>query len=165
MFTAEFSVSELEPELKSMYLLWHSAAEDGAYPSLADFGLPNAENAPNILSVYEIERTQAGSAADFKALYARSRISNTLREKFVGTRLSEHDGFGPGSMIWSGFAEIAANPRPLLVSLPYVGPLPGYRSTSEIYLPLLGEQGRADYVLAGVVLLEQEYRGTLPNGS
>lgn len=157
MFTAEFSVTDLEPELKSMFLLWHSASQDGRFPSLAEFGLPNAENAPNILSVFEIERSASGEAADFKALYARSKISNTLRDKFVGTRLSDHPGFGPGSLIWSGFAEIAATPRPLLVSLPYVGPLPDYQSTSEIYLPLLGEHEAVDYVLVGVVLLEKEY--------
>ncbi|KIC09611.1 hypothetical protein RA19_14930 [Leisingera sp. ANG-M1] len=165
MFTAEFSVSEMEPELKSMYLLWHSASEEGVYPSLAAFGLPNAVASPNILSVFEIERSAGGEPVDFQVIYTRSRINNTLREKFVGTRLSEHPSCGPGSMIWSGFAEIAAAPRPLLVSLPYVGPLSGYRSTSEIYLPLLGEQGRADYVLAGVVLLEREYQGNAPNGS
>lgn len=159
MFASDFSVSDLEPELKAIFLQWHSSSEGGAYPSLTALGLPNTDNAPNILSVYEIERSEAGEAIDFKALYARSRISNTLRDKFVGTRLSEHEGFGPGSMIWSGFAEIAANPRPLLVSLPYVGPLPGYQSTSEIYLPLMGEQDSVDFVLAGVVLLEQEYGG------
>ena len=158
MYTSDFSVNDLEPELKSMFLLWHSAFEDGAYPSLTALGLPNTENAPNILSIYEIERAETGEASDFKALYARSKLNNTLRDKFVGTRLSDHEGFGPGSLIWSGFAEIADNPRPLLVTLPYVGPLPGYKSTSEIYLPLRGEHGGVDYVLAAVVLLEQEYR-------
>lgn len=159
MFTADFSVTNLAPELKSMYLSWHSAFEDGSYPRFASFGLPIAEHAPNILSLFEIERDASGVAVDFKALYARCRINNTLHDKFVGTRLTEHEGFGPGSKIWSGFEEIARQPRPLLVSLPYVGPLPDYGSTSEIYLPLLDDRGYANYVLAGVVLLEEAYRG------
>lgn len=159
MFSADFSVTRLAPELKSMYLSWHRALEDGSYPRLASFGLPNTENAPNILSVFEIERSADGAAVDFKVLYARCRINNTLHEKYVGTRLSEHEGCGPGSKIWSGFAEVARQPRPLLVSLPYVGPLPDYGSTSEIYLPLLDDRGYANYVLAGVVLLEEAYRG------
>lgn len=159
MFTADFSVTSLAPELKSMYLKWHCACADGSYPKLASFGLPNAEHAPNILSMFEIERKPGGAAVDFKVLYARCRINNTLHEKFVGTRLSEHEGCGPDSRIWRGFEEIARHPRALLVSLPYVGPLPGYRSTSEIYLPLLDDRGYANYVLTGVVLLEQAYRG------
>ncbi|MBY6057130.1 hypothetical protein KUV26_08935 [Leisingera daeponensis] len=162
MFTSDFSAGELAPELKAVFFQWRNASEDGAFPKLTEFGLPNTPHAPNILSVYEIERSETGEPADFKALYARSRISNTLRDKFVGTRLSEHEGFGPGSRIWSCFSEAAASPGPLLVSLPYVGPLPGYRSTSEIYLPLLGEAGGVDYLLTAVVLLEDEYRGPDP---
>ena len=165
MFTSDFSVSDLEPALKSMFLLWHSASPAGDFPRLAEFGLPNAGTTPNILSVYEIERTGTGEPADFKALYARCRIRNTLRDKFVGTRLSDHPGFGPGSLIWSCFTELAANPRPLLVSLPYVGPLPGYQSTSDIYLPLLGEKGAVEYILIGVVLLKKRYEHQRQSGN
>jgi len=158
MFTSDFSVSDLEQRLRPMYLLWHSAFDGGAFPSLASLGLPNAEFAPDILSVYEIERSRTGAVVDFKALYARCRASNTLNDKFVGTRLSEHQGFGPGSMVWGSFAALAATPEPLLASLPYVGPLPEFRSTSEVYLPLLGDSGHVDYILVGVVLLQREYR-------
>lgn len=157
MFTSDFSAGGLQPELKAVYFHWRNAAEGGRYPRLAKIGVPNTPNAPNILSVFEIERAPDGAPADFKALYLRSRISNTLGSKFVGTRLSEHRGFGPGSMIWDGFSEVAADPRPLLVSLPYVGPLPGYKSTAEIYLPLCGERRQVDYILVAVVLLEAEY--------
>lgn len=157
MFSTDFSASELQPELKSIFFSWKNAMVDGAYPRLTDYGLPNAQTAPDILSIIEIERAATGEPGDFKALYARTRCSNTLRDKFVGTRLSDHPGFGPGSMIWGCFAEVAANPCPHLVSLPYVGPLPQYQSTSEIHLPLLGERDSVDYILVAVVLLEQEY--------
>ena len=126
MFRSDFSVGDLEPELKSIYFLWHSACGAGLYQRLMDFGLPSAECAPDILSIYEIERSSIGGNGRLFGTLARSRLCNTLRDKFVGTRLSEHPGFGPGSMMWSCFAEAAANPQPLLVSLPYVGPLPGY---------------------------------------
>ncbi len=148
-----------------MFLLWKSASENGEFPRLTEFGLPNAENAPNILSVYEIERSEVGAAADFKALYARSKLSNTLRDKFVGTRLSDHAGMGPGSRIWACFSAAAADPRPLLVSLPYVGPLSNYQSTSEIYLPLLGEAESVEYLLTGVVLMEKPYGHWRPAGT
>ncbi|MEW2913969.1 hypothetical protein [Leisingera sp. JC11] len=162
MFTADFSVGDLDPALKSLFFLWKSASGADAFPRLSKLGLPYPATMPNILSVFEIERTQAGEACDFKALYVRNKIINTLSSKFAGTRLTEHPGFGPGSMMWSCFAELAANPRPLLISLPYVGPLPEYRSTTEVYLPLRGEGTTADYVLVGVVLLEQEYRSKAP---
>ncbi|KIC21471.1 hypothetical protein [Leisingera sp. ANG-Vp] len=165
MYTSDFAAGELQPELKSLFFSWHSALEDSRFPKLTDFGLPNTQIALDVLSIYEIERSETGAPADFKALYARTRTSNTLRNKYVGTRLSDHAGFGPGSMMWSCFCEVAANPRPLLVSLPYTGPLPDYQSTSEIYLPLRGEQGSADYVLVGVVLLQEEYSGPGKAGS
>ncbi|MCB4456530.1 hypothetical protein [Leisingera sp. McT4-56] len=158
MFSSDFSAGDLQPELKSIFFTWKSAMLDGAFPRLTELGLPNAENAPSILSIFEIERTASGILSDFKALYVRSRLSNTLRDKFVGTRLSEHPGFGPGSMIWTGFAEAASSRQPLHASLPYVGPLPAYRSTSEIYLPLLGEGAEVEYLLIAVVLLEQDYQ-------
>ncbi|OED49384.1 hypothetical protein AB838_07080 [Rhodobacteraceae bacterium (ex Bugula neritina AB1)] len=157
MYTSDFAAGDLQPEQKSVYFSWLSALQDGIFPSLTAFGLPSTQTALDVLSIYEIERCKAGAATDFKALYARTRNSDTLRNKYVGTRLSEHAGFGPGSMMWGCFCEMAENPRPLLVSLPYVGALPGYHCTSEIYLPLLGEQGRADYVLVGVVLLSAQH--------
>lgn len=157
MFTAEFSASDLDPALKPLLLFWQKASHAGAFPRLAEVGLPYVGTMTNILAVFEIERAGTGDAADFKALYVRSKIINTLSTKVAGTRLSERPGFGPGSMIWTCFAEVAANPRPLLVSLPYVGPLPEYRSSTEIMLPLRGEGTTVDYVMTGVVLLEQEY--------
>ena len=162
MFTSEFSAGDLQPELKQVFFHWRNASEDGSFPRLTQFELPNARPAPNILSVFEIERTQTGEPADFKALYVRNRIINTLSRKYVGTRLSEHPGFGPGSMIWSCFHEMASTSQPLLAALPYVGPLPEYRSSTEIYLPLLGEGVSVDYVLVAVVLLEQEYSHKTP---
>ncbi|NVK13004.1 MAG: hypothetical protein HWE35_02385 [Rhodobacteraceae bacterium] len=162
MFTSDFSAGELQPELKQVFFHWRNATEDGNFPRLTQFELPNARPGPNVLSVFEIERTQTGAPADFKALYVRNKIINTLGNKYVGTRLSEHPGFGPGSMIWSCFHEVASTSRPLLAALPYVGPLPEYRSSSEIYLPLRGEGVSVDYVLVGVVLLEQEYSHKAP---
>lgn len=156
MFTADFSASDLDPALKPVLTLWQNASEAGAFPRLSKMGLPYISTTANILAVFEIERTGSGELSDFKALYVRSKIINTLSTKVAGTRLSERPGFGPGSMIWTCFAEAAANPRPLLVSLPYVGPLPEYRSSTEILLPLLGEGTSVDYLMTGVVLLEQE---------
>lgn len=156
MYSYDFKITDLEPELKTLYFLWKSASHD-EFPRFSDFGLPNTGNAPNVLSLFEIERSELGSPVDFKALYARSRIRKTLNHKYVGTRLSDHPGRGEGSMIWSAFCKVAKDPRPLWVSLPYVGPLQRYRSTSEIYLPLLGDGARVDYLLIGVVLLVGDY--------
>lgn len=156
MYSSAFTITDLEQELKCLFSLWKSACEV-SFPRLSDFGLPNIEPAPNILSVYEIERSGSGDPTDFKALYERSRIAGTLSSKIVGTRLSDHPGMGLGSRIWSSFIKIATDPRPLWVSLPYVGPLEGYQSTSEIYLPMLDDRGSVEYLLIGVVLLDAEY--------
>lgn len=156
MYSSAFTITDLEPELKCLFSVWKSAC-DVRFPRLSELGLPNIEPAPNILSVYEIERSGSGDAIDFKALYERSRIAGTLSSKIVGTRLSDHPGMGEGSRMWSSFVEVATNPRPLWVSLPYVGPLEGYQSTSEIYLPMLDDRGNVEYLLIGVVLLDEKY--------
>ncbi|EBA18255.1 hypothetical protein RSK20926_11069 [Roseobacter sp. SK209-2-6] len=163
MFTSDFSVGDLEQGLKPLFLLWHGAMDGTNYPSLSKLGLPNTEFTPDILSIYEIERDACRQVSDFKALYARSKDCKTLRNKFVGTRLSQHEGFGPESMVWTAFAELAADPRPLLVTLPYVGPLSDYQSTAEIYLPLQGERVDVQYILVGVELLERAFSPEISN--
>lgn len=157
MTSSEFSVTKLEPELKQLYFLWRAAALGGAMPQLKNIGLPCPRTQPGILSIYEVSRSESGEPIDFKGLYIRSKIKNTLSKTFTGTWLSDHVGKGPGSKMWSAFVRTASQPRPLQIALPYTGPLKSYSSTSELYLPVGGDRDTIEYVMVGVILKPSDY--------
>ncbi len=157
MNNKDFSVARLEPELKQLYFLWKSAAADAPLPRLENIGLPFLQTPPNILSIYEILRSKTGEPIDFKGLYVRSKLKKTLSKGFIGTWLSDHIGKGPGSKMWSAFAQAATHPMPQQITLPYTGPLKRYRSSSELYLPVCGERNTVEYVMVGVVLRQSAY--------
>jgi len=157
MTSSNFSVATLELELKQLYFLWRAAALGAPLPQLKLIGLPALPTPPSILSIYEILRSTAGEPIDFKGLYVRSKLNKTLSKAFTGTWLSDHIGKGPGSKMWGAFVQAATHPFPLQITLPYIGPLKNYRSTSELYLPVYGERDTVEYVMVGVVLRQAAF--------
>ncbi|MFZ7093026.1 hypothetical protein [Primorskyibacter sp. 2E233] len=152
--SSDFALPEIPLDLRGLYFQWMSQAKDGQLPKLNAFDLSGLSESSHSLILTEIIRYPDGTVEDFEPVFIGSTLRDLTREKMPGRRLSSFPGKGPGSDIWSLYLKMADSRKPLLASLPYVGPSPLYQSTKEILLPLSGPNSgdRAQYVLADVLL-------------
>jgi hypothetical protein len=61
--------------------------------------------------------------------------------------MSEIDGRGPGSRIWSILEAVPASRAPACHSTPYVGPKQDYMRLSDLFLPWLGDGMETDMII------------------
>lgn len=158
MFKPLVSTRDLPDGLRDLYFLWDGAHAQGRPPSLTRLGLHQRPERLDTLVVTEILRGADGHATDFEFLYIGRTLNGALRPEQTGRRISDHPQKGPGSLIWAAYMDIAREPRPLVVNLPYIGPDPRFGATVELFLPLLDDHGAPRFVLVGVTLLPATQR-------
>ncbi|SMX33503.1 hypothetical protein [Maliponia aquimaris] len=152
MFKPLDTTRGLSDRLRDLYFHWQRAHHRGTPPSLDRFGLHRVAAGLDCVVVTEILRSAEGIPEDFAFLYIGRTVNGVLRQELTGHRMSENPEKRPGSQIWAAYMAIAQDPRPLLVSLPYIGPDPRYSCTQEVFLPVHDDAGRHRFIVAGIEL-------------
>lgn len=154
MFKQLDSIRDLTSGLRGLHSHWQGAHVRDRAPSLTRFGLQRVAAALDKVVVTEILRGPDGRPEDFAFLYIGRSVNGALRHEQTGQRLSCHSHKGPGTQIWQAYMAIAQECKPLLVTLPYVGPDPKHCCTVELFLPLLGDAGEPRFVLVGIEFMQ-----------
>lgn len=78
---------------------------------------------------------------DFKYRLFGTAIRNMTIRDFTGMKMSEIEGRGPGSQIWTFLDEARAGREPVFHSVPYIGPKKDFVNLNNLFLPVLGDDG------------------------
>lgn len=82
----------------------------------------------------------------------RYRLVGTLQRDmsnrdYTGMRMSEIDGRGPGSGIWSILDGVRTSRKPAYHSIDYVGPKKDYMKLNDLFLPWLGDDEATSMII------------------
>lgn len=88
-----------------------------------------------------------GTVVDFRYRVIGEVLQRYSRANYSGKCLSEVDGQGRGSEVWTIVATVAEQRRPVLVRPPYIGPHHHIFYCESCALPLVDERGDTDRVL------------------
>lgn len=152
MHCASFSVPNLTSGLRCLYFHWGAAKQKNNLPKLMNIDLSLVQRELDRLVVTEVLRDVFGQIEDFRFLFVATAKGKKISEPVCGCRLSELPGKGPDSQMWAAYRAICERHSPLRVSLPYVGDIPGIKTTEELFLPLSSDGDRLDLIINGVIL-------------
>ncbi|CUH79046.1 hypothetical protein [Tropicibacter naphthalenivorans] len=151
MHTDTFHIADLPEAHRHLLYRWMASSGARGLPLLDDFQHGATLDSSKNFVFTEIHDGPGG--LDFELMYIGPNVRAFTSPKLEGKRLSNMPGKGPGSQLWAAYEALFRKACPLYVSLPYVGPLPGYVSTQELFLPLGdGKSSHPRYALALVAL-------------
>ena len=82
----------------------------------------------------------------------RYRLVGTFQRKmsareFTGMKMSEIDGRGPGSGIWSILDSVRVSREPAYHSIPYVGPKKDFMKLNDLFLPWVDDDMQTSMIV------------------
>ncbi len=115
----------------------------GAYPSRKDIKVSDLRNRMAHIAILDVET----DPVDFRYRLIGTRLREFLHRDYTGQSLSELEGKGPGSEIWTIFDRVKTSGDPLYCQVPYVGPKADFKQASSLYLPLASDHNTIDKIL------------------
>lgn len=125
------------------YWLKACPENSGPYPCRSDIKISDLRNRMSNVAILDIEN----NPLDFRYRLIGTRLCEFLYHDYTGKKLSELDGKGPGSRIWSILEEVKNSGSPLYREVPYVGPKADFRQASTLYLPLASDHHTVDKIM------------------
>ena len=145
------SPGELPNVLWQLLSYWNNIKGKRLIPSRRDFDPVQIPRLlPHLILVEVIRDTADFSFQDFRFRLVGSYVDERMRDRYVGRRLSEIEGKGPGTAIWETYQWVERKKMPKSISLNYVGPMNNIKNSQEIFLPLSSNGSRVDYILVGL---------------
>ena len=84
---------------------------------------------------------------DFRYRLVGTAVRAMSTSEYTGMRMSEIDGRGPGSGIWSILDSVRVSREPAYHSIPYVGPKKDYLKIIDLFLPLVDDSMETDRII------------------
>lgn len=139
----EISDQNMSDEQREFLAYWRGKAGDEIAPRRRDFDVLDVP----MLMPHAIVFDVLTDPLDF-----RYRLVGTLQREmstrdYTGMKMSEIDGRGPGSGIWSILDEVRTSKTPAYHSIAYVGPKKGYMRLNDLFLPWLGDDMETNIII------------------
>jgi hypothetical protein len=157
------------PVIRTAIAYWMSKQENGGPMRRSHFDATEIPHLLPYLILLEVLPHRRGSLAepgiDFRYRVMGDVVLRYSRGNYTGKYLSEIDGQGPGSEVWSINSTVVEQRRPVLVRPPYVGPHHHVFHCEACVLPMVSEQGDvARLLIAGDFLTEtsDSHNGSAP---
>ncbi|NVJ99283.1 MAG: hypothetical protein HWE25_14095 [Alphaproteobacteria bacterium] len=84
---------------------------------------------------------------DFEYASIGNQVVDQISANFEGKRMSNLQGKGPGSKIWTFLSDVLAQEAPNIEAMPYVGPNPDLSHASLVALPFRDENTGNNQIL------------------
>lgn len=125
------------------YWLKACPSKNGLYPSRQDIKISDLRNRMTKVAILDVET----DPLDFRYRLIGTRLCDFLHRDYTGYALSELEGKGPGSEIWSILEQVKTSGSPLYRTVPYVGPKATFKQASTLYLPLASDHNTIDKIM------------------
>ncbi|UCH73306.1 MAG: PAS domain-containing protein [Rhodospirillales bacterium] len=139
----DISDQDLSPAQRDFLAYWRRQAGSRIAPRRADFDVLDVP----LLMPYAIIFDVLADPLDF-----RYRLIGTVQREmsnrdYTGMKMSEIDGRGPDSGIWSILDRVRTSREPAYHSIAYVGPKKDYMKLNDLFLPWLGDDETTSMVI------------------
>jgi hypothetical protein len=141
--TMDISDRELSAVQKDFLAYWRRQVGDRAAPRRADFDVLHVPT----LMPHAIVLDVLADPRDFRYRLVGTVQRNMSSRDYTGMKMSEIDGRGPDSAIWSILDSVRASREPAFHSISYVGPKKDHMKLNDLFLPWLGDDGDTDMII------------------
>lgn len=92
---------------------------------------------------------------DFRYRLVGTAVRDMSARDYTGMRMSEIDGRGQGSTIWTILDSVRASKEPAFRSVPYVGPKKDFLKLTDLFLPFLDDDMETGMIVLVVHFLRK----------
>ena len=135
VISMDISDQELSPVQREFLAYWRKQAGRRIAPRRKDFDVLDVPTLMPHAIIFDVLR----NPLDFRyRLIGTVQRDMSLRE-YTGMKMSEIEGRGPGSQIWSILDTVRVSQEPAYHSIPYIGPKKDYFRLNDLFLPWLDD--------------------------
>jgi hypothetical protein len=122
---------------------WRRQAANRIAPGRRDLDVLDVPLLMPHVSYFDVMR----DPVDFRHRLMGTAVCANFAGDYTGMKMSEIDGRGPGSMIWSYLDEVRMKRSPTFRQVPYVGPKKDFLALKNLFLPTVDEAGETDMIV------------------
>lgn len=139
----DIPVQQLSLAQKEVFTYWRRQAGDRIAPRRQDLDVLDIPTLMPHVIIFEILH----DPLDFRYRLFGTAIREMATKDFTGSKMSEIDGRGPGSKIWSLLDSVRVSQKPAYHSIPYVGPKKDFLRLNDLFLPLVDDNMETNMIM------------------
>lgn len=139
----DISDRQLSSVQRDFLAYWREQAGDGIAPRRRDFDVLDVPMLMPHAIIFDILR----DPPDFRYRLVGTAQRYMSSREYTGMKMSEIDGRGPGSKIWSILEEVRVSRKPAYHSIPYIGPKKDFMKLNDLFLPWTDDTMETDMIL------------------
>ena len=122
---------------------WRKKAGSRIAPRLKDLDVLDVPTLMPHVIIFDVLR----DPLDFRYRLVGTAVREMSTSEYTGMKMSEIDGRGPGSKIWSILDSVRVSREPAYHSIPYVGPKKDFLTINDLFLPLVDDSMETDRII------------------
>lgn len=122
---------ELSPVQRQFLAYWRKQAGDRIAPRRQDWDVLHVPTLMPHVVIFDVLR----EPLDFRYRLVGTVVREMSAREYTGMKLSEIEGRGPDSTIWSALDGVRVGREPAFQSIPYVGPKKDFLKLNNLFLP------------------------------
>lgn len=130
---------------------WLNLSVQDAIPSFSDFKLIELGRYAERVILTDVSHDPE---IDFRFRFFGTHVDERVSEQYTDKRLAEFERCGPDSNIWKVYETVVRSRAPLISQFEYVGLIPDITGTSELYLPLVANDGSISRIVVAVEFID-----------
>ena len=134
---------ELSAVQKEFLAYWRKQAGGRIAPGRQDFDVLDVPTLMPHVIIFDI----LSDPLDFRYRLVGTTVREMSAEDYTGKKLSEFDGRGPGSKIWTVLETVRVSQKPAYHSIPYVGPKEDFLKLNDLFLPFVDDNMETSMIL------------------
>jgi PAS domain-containing protein len=139
----EIPVEELSSIQKEFLAYWREMAADRAAPRRQDIDVLDVPKLmPHVIILNVLE-----DPLDFQYRLVGTAQREMSLLDYTGMKMSEIDGRGPGSGIWSILDNVRVGQKLEYLSIPYIGPMKDFVTLKDLFLPLVDDNLKTNMII------------------
>ena len=138
-----FSDRELSSEQRQFLAYWQEQSGNQIAPRRQGFDVLHVPTLMSRVVIFDVLR----NPLDFRYRLVGTVVREMSAREYTGMKLSEIEGRGPGSTIWSVLDEVRSSREPAFRSIPYIGPKKDFLKLNNLFLPWVDDNMETDMIV------------------
>ncbi len=152
VISMDISDQQLSSVQRDFFAYWRKQAGGRIAPRRQDLDVLDVPTLMPHVIIFEILR----GPLDFRYRLVGTAVREMSTREYTGMKMSEIDGRGPGSEIWSILDTVRVSQKPAYHSIPYVGPKKDFLKLNDLFLPLVDDNMETNMIMLVCHFLREE---------
>ena len=139
----DISDKDLSPVQREFLAYWRAKAGDRVAPQRQDLDVLDVPTLMPHVIIFDV----LNDPLDFRYRLVGTVIRDMSSKDYTGMKMSEIEGRGPESTVWSLLDQVRLSQMPAHNAIDYVGPKKDIRKLSDLFLPLVDAYGETNMIV------------------